>query len=506
MLEANYLTRIEEVIDASGITSRIEESLSIGPRPRQLCVRTLFIGIMAALGDNRPGHLTRVHEALTGLSQYDQRRLGVLIEVNGLDHLLTYRQVEYTTHRVVVTLSNGAENGFLPGDMSTVVDALTEASIPALYKKSSTSLAVDWTDVESYANPVSAKELAAGALPSADPDASWGHRRGDNPGQSDEVFFGYYLSLATMVQDEGKSKVPEVVRRANLTTCSVDPVPAFVPVLRNLRASGVVIGDILADSGYAHRIANNWALPLRIMGANIVTDLHPSDRGCQGTFGGAILFNGNLYCPATPQALFSIGPLPRQASHQDTVENDEKSTELANYKISPITSDDQDGYYRASCPATQGRVRCPLKEKSMTLGFNCPEISQPPEHQPTCCTQATLTVPPSVNAKTRQKHDYPSAAHRLSYSRRTAVERSNSRIKDAATINISKGFCRLTGQVPLMLFLVCAIVVRNLAVIDAFEIHQQENSRRAAEGKAPLIRKKRRRSLTDLVTEVASSG
>ena len=57
-----------------------------------------------------------------------------------------------------------------------------------------------------------------------------------------------------------------------------------------------------------------------------------------------------------------------------------------------------------------------------------------------------------------------------------------------------------------MLFLVCAIVVRNLAVIDAFETHQQENSRRAVEKKALLIYKKRRRSLTDLATEVASSG
>jgi hypothetical protein len=49
-----------------------------------------------------------------------------------------------------------------------------------------------------------------------------------------------------------------------------------------------------------------------------------------------------------------------------------------------------------------------------------------------------LTVPPSVNAKTAQKYDYPSAAWRASYARRTAVERSFSTIKDPASNDISR--------------------------------------------------------------------
>ena len=38
----------------------------------------------------------------------------------------------------------------------------------------------------------------------ADPEASWGHRRGKGPGQKDELFFGCYFSLATMVKDEDR--------------------------------------------------------------------------------------------------------------------------------------------------------------------------------------------------------------------------------------------------------------------------------------------------------------
>jgi hypothetical protein len=40
---------------------------------------------------------------------------------------------------------------------------------------------------------------------------------------------------------------------------------------------GTPLGDVLADSGYAHRDATAWAIPLRAAGASLVQDLHPHD-------------------------------------------------------------------------------------------------------------------------------------------------------------------------------------------------------------------------------------
>jgi hypothetical protein len=97
----------------------------------------------------------------------------------------------------------------------------------------------------------------------------------------------------------------------------------------------------------------------------------------------------------------------------------------------------------------------------MTLDRDRPEILQPPEHPPACCTQQTLTVPPDVTAKTAQKHDYPSAAHRRSYARRTGAERGFATAKDPATNNISRGWCRLMALTPLMLFTTTLLIVRN---------------------------------------------
>ena len=172
-----------------------------------------------------------------------------------------------------------------------------------------TALAADWTDVESFSRPP-----RHGSSHCADPEASWGHRNSNLPGPKGEMFFGYYLSAATMTRDEDGPAVPELTRRITLSSCHADPVRALAPVLARMPGDGIPLGDILADSGYAHRDAGAWALPLRAAGAQLVQDLHPHDRGPQGTHAGAIIANGNLYCPATPRPLLHLGPLAPAAT------------------------------------------------------------------------------------------------------------------------------------------------------------------------------------------------
>jgi hypothetical protein len=488
---------LEELVDASGVAPAIEALLPVGVRRRQLPVRSWLVGVLLALADGRPAHLTRAHEALVSLPEADRDRLKVSEEWRSGPHLLTYRQTWTTARSVFSVLTKAVPDGQPSVPLQGLVDKLLEASVPAGVAPRSTSLAVDWTDAESFSRPPLSK-----SAPTADPEASWGHRRGDGPGQKDELFYGYYLSLATMAEDEGGPAVPELVRRATLTSCRADPVPAMVPVLAGLAAQGTALGDVLADSGYAHRVAGNWALPLRRAGAQLVMDLHTNDRGPRGTYSGAICCNGNLYCPATPNALLALVPLSRDASAEQAAAHDQKTTELSNYKLARISADDQDGYYRAACPAVAGKLRCPARPGSMALSHERPTVLAPPEHPPACCAQKTITVPPSVNAKTAQKHDHGSAPWRRSYARRTAAERANSTIKDPASNDISRGWCRLTGLAPLFLLISCCLVVRNLRVVDSFEARQAEQERRSASGRPPKQRRRRRETLADLVPSV----
>ena len=147
-----------------------------------------------------------------------------------------------------------------------------------------------------------------------------------------------------------------------------------------------------------------------------------------------------------------------------------------------------------------GKIRCPLRPASMRLDRQRPEILTPPEHPPDCCGRQTITVPPAVAAKTRQKHDYPSAAHRRSYARRTGAERTFSTAKDPASNNITRGWTRLMGLTPLMLWLACLLTVRNQRILTAWTARQDDNARRAAAGLPPRTRRRRRKTLTDLAT------
>ena len=490
------LSRIERIIDDAFECTNLEDLLASGVRSRQLCVRTLLVGILLALADERPGHLTRVHRALVSLGDQDQWRLGVTTRWKSGPHTLTYRQVEHTFSVLRHALEKPEPDGAASERLRETVDAIVEASVSAEFKGASSSSAVDWSDQESFSRPP-----VRGSSRCADTEASWGHR---NAGLSKgDMFFGYYYQTVTMVRDENGNPVPELIRRLVVSGCHLDPPTQLVPVLERMVSSGVVLGDVICDSGYAHRKPQNWALPVRRLGAQLVMDLHPVDRGTRGTHHGAICFNGNLYCPQTPAALFSIEPLSRNASFSETEAHDARCDELARYKLGRVSGPDCDGFERVMCPAVMGKVRCPARPESMKLPFSKPEVLKPPEHLRRCCVQQTITVGAAVNAKTSQKHDYPSKAHRKSYARRTGVERGYSTLKDRASTDTTRGWCRVMGLCAVTIFLSCAVVVRNIRITDAYYEREQENRRRAETGLPPRTRKRRRQTLEDLIASPA---
>ena len=487
------LAAIEAIIGASGAAPAIEALLPAGARHRQLRARTLLTGMMLALDDRRPAYLTEVRAALTSLPEAGQARLGVTEDWHGRPHQLTYRQTEHTCRLIAKALSKDSPDGAPSGDLQAVCDQLLEASIPAVHKNSTAALAADWTDAEAWSRPP-----RHGSTACAGPETAWGHRNSSLPGPKGEMFFGYFLSAAVMVADENGPPVPELARRITLAGCDHDPVRQLAAVLLRMAADGIPLGDITGDSGYAHRDAAAWAIPLRNAGAQLVQDLHPSDRGPKGTYDGAVIANGNLYCPQTPRTLLELSPLPPGAAPDAVAGHDQQAAELARHKPGRHTADDADGYHRVTCPATAGKIRCPLRPDSMLLSRDRPEILTPPGHPPACCTQQTITVPPEIAAKTRQKHDYPSPQWRRSYRRRTAAERVSATIKDTATTSIARGWCRLMGLAPLTLWIACLLAIRNQRILAAYDARQQDNARRAAAGLPPRTRKRRRTSLAQL--------
>jgi len=323
------LERVEETIDVSGVAERIEALLPVGVRPRQLWVRTLLVGMILAMRAGRDALLTHILEALLGLPDAEQRRLGVIADWKTGPHTLSYRQLEYTFALMTSTLAKPTPDGTPSERLSEVLDRLLEASVTVLGEPASSSYAVDWTDQETWSRPPPkpkpATEHEHRTEPAADDqqpagdcgiepaitsdaqqppqrerrrdrEASWGHRTVTHPA-TNEMFFGYYLQAITVVGDEHGPQVPELVRRMHVASCRHDPPAEIVPVIQRMAASGIPISDLLADSGYSYRQPHTFALPIRALGASLIIDLHPNDRGPDGTHHGAIRHNGNLYSP-----------------------------------------------------------------------------------------------------------------------------------------------------------------------------------------------------------------
>ena len=482
------------------MAERIEALLPVGVRPRQLRVRTLLVGILLALADGRPAHLAGCTTPCVALGADERRRLGVVVDWKAGPHVLTYRQVERTFSVVVGASGQGQEDGTVAAVLQAVIDALWRRACPTVRRTPPGSYAVDWTDVESFSS-----RRRGRTAPTADPEASWGHRKGGGPGEKDELFFGYYLQLATMVNDESGTAVPELVRRmaAHLVLTSTRRPPSC-PCSRPWPPRAWP--SATCSSTRATRTGSPSTGPCRCGASG------PSwSWTCTRTTGAPRAPSpGRSAATATstarpPRPASSISNRSPGGPAQKRSLPTTAAAELARYKLGRVSAPDADGYHRVRCPAAIGKVRCPLRPASMALGLDRPEIVAPPDPAPPCCTQQTITVPPEVNAKTAQKHDYPGQAHRRSYARRSAVERSNSTIKDPASTDIARGWCRVMGLTPMTVLLACALVVRNLRVLDSFERRQADDERRRAAGLGPKTRRRRRRTIDDLVGAAATA-
>ena len=100
-------------------------------------------------------------------------------------HRLTCRQTEYTFGLAAGALGKDEPDGLPSGPLQRTCDDLPEASIPPQFKNASTSLAADWTDLDSFSRPP-----PHGTSDCADPEASWGHRKNNLLRREDELFYG----------------------------------------------------------------------------------------------------------------------------------------------------------------------------------------------------------------------------------------------------------------------------------------------------------------------------
>lgn len=478
---------------AAPAAAELEGRLAPGRgRRRALGVRALLAACVQACAEG-PFSLRRVTAVLNG----DRAGFGLAAPV-------TYRQVEYLFGRLLSAVDPAPVPRRRPGEdpdawaarreaarppdaeeraarRERLCDDLLEAGVPA-HLRAHGSVALDWTDAPAWARG------ARRGRPPADPDAGWGRRPAKGPGPRDERYFGYEEHVAVLVADEGGAPVPELVRRTALVRPAQRSAEVGLGLLARLGAAGVPGGDVVADAGYAY--ARAFCAGARRLGWAPVVDLHPADRGPAGTAQGAVVVEGELYCPAMPPGLVRPGPGVESASLAEA---------RAPWRLRAKGRPDPDGYQRLACPAGTG-LRCPLRPESLALPRSRPTVTAPPAEPGPCCRQRSVTVSPAERGKVWQKHPWGSAAWRASYARRGAAERAFARAKDRDATALAYPAARMMGLTRHRLVRTFAWCAHNLRVLAAFARRDQT----AAVARPQPVR--RRGRLADLVAGVVVPG
>jgi hypothetical protein len=536
------LERAALLVDRSGLATELEAVLtSTGPdgtperrgRPRRLSVRTLLIGIALTALDNRELHLVRAQHILNNLTWKQCQSLGLTqADTAGLK-TLTARQVSYLWCRIVEVFDPSphfspdaatALNAWRPDEptqdddktedkplfdperldlLQGVLDRIIEASLldSDIPGRHTGAYAVDWTYVESWAR----RRRSRSASP--DPDAA--HIYIENKAKTGPKYrlYGYKLHAVIRTRAEGGDRVPYLAERITLTPASANPQTQVLEVVKDLAAEDR-IEMLIADRGYTFSKSERWADPLREMGIDTVFDLHPNQRSTQGTYKGAVQLDGQMYCPALPEALFDIERLDQFATQKEREKFFAEIERRQTYEMKPHGKEKSGKPRRVKCPAAAGVARCALKPDSLNLPYDYPTIypdqalrSSPPP----CCSQDTVSVQVEIQSNTRQSRAWGSREWFDVYARlRPAVESFFSLIKDPGKEHMSRGRIKMMGLAKTSVMVAFWTAAANLRLLDAFD---REEARRASGGGLTVtsLRKPRRHRAVSLSVRPPSS-
>lgn len=458
-------------VDRSGIAPLIEDVLrpTRRGRPRQLTVRTLFVGMKLAVDTSKTACLTDVHALLTeDLAPSAQRDLGAIHPLTGavitlhqIRRLLTAIQAKLDPSPATTDGMSPEELGARGASLQEVLDLMLAATMPVTAAHSG-GYAVDGTGTWSWAKGRKREDR------SPDPDAAWGvktHKSGRT-----ESYFGYELHAVVRVGPLGAdgSHTPCLAERISVVPASTSPTKPVLDTLARMIDEGHEIRDVVADRGYTYK--NDWAPGLRALGIDSVADLHANQYGPRGSHAGARIVAGTPHCPAMPAAFDTIQrpdrlvQTPALATFTADIDRREQ------WALRRVAGPDRDGKERYECPARAGKLRCPLQPGSLALPLATPTVLNPPDADlaPTCCSQRTITMPGDVDAKARQRHYWGSPNWIKAFNRRSRVEGWFGNLKNDNTEGLGRGAFRVMGICKTSIMVAVFAAATNLRLLRAW--------------------------------------
>ncbi len=372
------------VVSYAGVPARLEaECKEATGRPRSLPVAALLAGLFLLALEDRPLHLLAVTELLyRRISKAAQAALGVVGEpAEPKAFLAHYRCVRYLFHKIVcrrdpsellknrclATAELERESVKLSSKeqvrrheaLELLCNELVEASLsllgPEEWAAFSGAVGLDATPVKLFSRGPSRR---AGTCAS-DPDGGWYVRKGDHRGEEDQhgrvkgkVAWALEATLATMAPPVGDpAALPSLALSLALGRPGEDPGGTGARVLASLARRGHKVGPVGNDRAYSSARPERFHLPVRALGFGLVFDYRIDECGIQANSSGAILVEGQWYCPAMPKDLINA-TIEHRNKVIDVELYDKRLAARAHYRLYHKDGPDADGYERFSCPAS----------------------------------------------------------------------------------------------------------------------------------------------------------
>jgi hypothetical protein len=216
--------------------------------------------------------------------------------------------------------------------------------------------------------------------------------------------------------------------------------PAAIVALASIVDRGHPTGFLAADRAYTHAVHDDFQLPARALGYDLVLDYRTDQLGVRDSYAGALQIEGAWFCPAIPNRL-KTATIDYRARRIDETLWRQLIEARRDYRLRRKGKPDASGHVRLMSPAGGAApiVRCDLKPGSSNragrgktrivetdaLGANPPQI----------CAQESLTVPPEAGAKLAQTLLYGSPEWERTYhGLRNTVEGMNASSRTAPAL------------------------------------------------------------------------
>ena len=501
MITPLTVSLVEYVVDTSNAVNILASGLKRDRRGRPFntqLLRTLLIGWLLTNQEYATMRIEHVHRVLTRRLDTDtQRRLGVLIERDGVEHTISRTPLDAMVRRLDQGLGYGTgTHPDLDDDerqrrydvMNTFSDAMLDVFNDGF---ASTHYAIDasgiWTWGKSRRRRPNIDELDDNGdinpdahIDETDPDAKWGAKTSKD-GRTESVF-GYHLHA--MVRVPGRTRhghhqqrdtEPRLVHRLGITPANADVVDVSLSMIDRLDNTltsdrPAHITDLIVDSHYHYKQTGRWLKELFRRGVKQHLHLR-ADEVKFITYNQMKFLGGDGHCPATPAHFEHIVPLPPDPSLKQIDEFRQLNEERKQFAMVRHTSIDDTGKVRLKCPALAGEIGCPLRPGTVQAATQKgqPVLAAndvPSVDVPACCTQNTVEITlPEPILKSVQPFFWGSRQWQEQYNKRTYVESLFGNIKNQATENVGRGMHRHVGIMMNHLHLTLAATNFNLRTL-----------------------------------------